>query len=287
MSTFKEPTFFVWANREYDVHGPHVRRVGRSVIRDVDSYAALFTDAKERKVRGEASTGYLHTPGVAERIRDYVPDARLMAILRNPIDRAYSAFLHARRQGLEPVSDFEEVLREEPHRVRGGWIGLTLYTTVGMYATQLARYLDVFPCEQIRVYLFDDLVRSPVRVAQDAFAFLGVDERFVPNLLRPANQGGAIRSARLQTVFRPFQESSMGQRSRLGRWARGSLRRLNEIPTEPLTPELRSRLALVFEADVARLSDMLGRDVTWWLQPEGGAMAPRGVETALGMHPCG
>ena len=105
-----------------------------------------------------------------------------MAILRNPIDRAYSAFLYARRFGMEPISDFEQALDDEPHRVRTGWIGLTTYATVGMYAEQLERYRRIFPCQQIRIYLFEDLVRDPIGLAQDAFRYLGVDDSFEPDV---------------------------------------------------------------------------------------------------------
>jgi hypothetical protein len=140
-----------------------------------------------------------------------------MAILRNPIDRAYSAFLHARRSGLEPISNFEEALDDEPHRVRTGWIGLTTYATVGMYAEQLERYLAIFPCQQIRVYLFEDLVRDPVGLAQDAFRYLGVDDSYEPET-SIVNRGSAVRSVQLASVFNRLRASSVDP---LGQWSVG------------------------------------------------------------------
>jgi hypothetical protein len=285
MSRFKEPTFFVWGDREYDIQGPGVARIGRSVVTDIDSYLALFSDARHERIRGEASTGYLHTAGVAERIQQLVPDAKLMAILRNPIDRAYSAFLHARRAGLEPKSDFEQALDEEPHRVRTRWIGLTTYTTVGMYAEQLHRYLSIFPCEQIRIYLFDDLLRDPMGLAIDAFRYLRIGDEFEPDVSIPANRGSAVRSVRLYGSLGSLRESSLGRRSRLGRSARAFVRRINERPKEQLAPNVRQRLGAHFEADVMQLSQLLDRDLSPWL--EGDVVVAKRPGTALGAYPCG
>lgn len=283
MSGFKEPHFFVWDGREYDIQGPGVERVGRRMITDLGSYLNLFSDVTHERIRGEASTGYLHTPGVADRIKNYVPDAKLIAILRNPIDRAYSAFLHAQREGLEPIEDFERALQEDPIRARDRWIGLTLYATVGMYAEQLERYMTVFPCEQLRVYLFDDLVREPVRLSQDAFRFLGIDDTFEPDVTERANRGRAIRSVRLRSLATTVRATP------LGRWlpsrpARAFLRIMNEAPIERLSPDIRRKLSEVFESDVGRLSQLLHRDLSAWL--EAGLIPPPDTGTELGAHPC-
>jgi hypothetical protein len=283
MPRFKEPHFFVWEGREYDIEGPGVERVGKEMIKDLDSYQKLFAQATHERIRGEASTGYLHTPGVAERIHRHIPRASLIAILRNPIDRAYSAFLHAQRGGLEPIADFEQALRAEPSRVTNRWIGLTLYTTVGMYAAQLRRYLAVFPSEQIRVYLFDDFTREPVRLAQDAFHYLGVNDTFEPDVSTRANRGSAVRSVRLRSFARAVRGSSIGRRLPSGP-ARTVLRTINERSVRPLSPMLRRDLVSVFENDVADLSRLIDRDVTPWL--ESGVIPPVPPGTTLGSHPC-
>jgi Sulfotransferase family len=284
MSRFKEPTFFVWEGREYDIRGPGVERIGKRMVKDIDSYLRLFSAATHERIRGEGSTGYLHTPGVAERIRDHVPDVRLMAILRNPIDRAYSAFLHARRLGLEPVADFGRALDKEPDRVRSGWIGLTTYATVGMYAEQLERYLAVFPCQQIRIYLFEDLIRDPIRLAQDAFRYLGVDDSFEPDVSIQVNRGSAVRSARLASLFTTLRNTSFGQGSKFGRSVRTFVGALNEQPKGQLAPSVRRRLAAVFEPDVDKLSGLLGRDLSPWLKGRTVVANPPGAE--LGAYPC-
>jgi hypothetical protein len=284
MSPFKEPTFFVWEGREYDIRGPGVERIGNRMVKDIESYLSLFSDASHEQIRGEASTGYLHTPGAAERIRHHVPEARLMAILRNPIDRAYSAFLHAQRLGLEPLASFEQALDEEPDRVRTGWIGLTAYATVGMYAEQLERYIAVFPCQQIRIYLFEDLARDPIGLAEDAFRYLGVDDSYEPDVSIQANSGSAVHSVRLASLFRRLRNTSFGKQSRLGRSVRTFVGGLNERPKGQLAPSVRRRLAAVFEADVDKLSRLLGRDLSPWL--DGGTVVANPPGAELGAYPC-
>jgi hypothetical protein len=261
-----------------------VEQIGKGMVKDIDSYLRLFSDGRHQRIRGEASTGYLHTPGVAERIRHHVPEAKLMAILRNPIDRAYSAFLYARRFGMEPISNFEQALDDEPQRVRTGWIGLTTYATVGMYAEQLERYLGIFPCQQIRIYLFEDLARDPIGLAQDAFRYLGVDDSYEPDVSMQENRGSALRSVRLASVFRTLRATSFGRGSTLGRSARAFVGRLNEQPKGQLAPNTRRRLAAVFEADVDKLSGLLGRDLSPWLEGRTVEADHPGVE--LGAYPC-
>ncbi|MGH9890428.1 MAG: sulfotransferase family protein [bacterium] len=283
MSPVKEPGFFIWEGREYDVQGARLERVRSRPIQDFASYAELFSGAKQERIRGEGSTGYLHTPGVAERIRQCIPGAKLIAILRDPVDRAYSAFLNARTTGIEPFSDFAQALESEPRRVRNQWIGLTLYVTVGKYGQQLERYLAVFPPEQLRVYLYEDLAREPLALVQDAFRFLEVDDAFEPDVSGRANVSRAFRSARLYGFLKSSRAGSLAQRIVPRQPARLLHRKLNERPRPGLSSESRGEFAQKFEADLHLLSRQLNRDLSPWL--EGNMVpAPRDGDE-YGMHP--
>jgi len=151
-----------------------------------------------------------------------------------------------------------------------------------MYATQLRRYIAVFPSEQIRVYFFDDLAREPVRLVQDAFHFLGVNDRFEPDVSTRANRGSAVRSVQLRTLARMIRESPLGRLLPSGA-AQAVLRTINERPIAPLSPAVRRDLVAVFENDAADLSDLIDRDVTPWL--ESGVIPPVARGTELGSHP--
>ena len=146
MSPVKEPNFFCsegQASRE-------------DTVARLETYQGLFKDVSDEKVIGEASHCYLYEPEAAVRIQQYLPDAKFVAVLRDPVDRAYSHFLHMVRNGTEPLTDFAQALREEEvgaHRERSpqDYIGR------GLYYDQLKRYFDTFGQDQVRVYLYEDL----------------------------------------------------------------------------------------------------------------------------------
>ena len=93
---------------------------------------------------------YIYAPGTAERMRDTYPGQSPIALLRNPADRAYSAFLYALRMGVEPLTDFAQALREEPFRIRNRWHYVFHYRSRGLYYQQLKRYCEVFGRETAR-----------------------------------------------------------------------------------------------------------------------------------------
>ena len=108
-----------------------------------------------------------------------MPHAKLIAILRNPVERAYSDFLMYRRDGKEKLGDFARALDEQSDRAaRQDPTGF--YVSTGFYGRQLARYYDLFPADQIRVYLLEELTADSTRVLCRMFEFLGVDAAFVP-----------------------------------------------------------------------------------------------------------
>src|SRR5689334_11885254 len=139
ISPTKEPNFFALAGQDVHFAGPGDSIVNRVSITRLDEYEALFKSAGKGMAVGEASTLYLYNPGTAEAIRRLIPDARVLAILRDPAERAYSSYLHMRRDGREPVARFEDALAEEDARVHNHWEHLWHYSRLGFYYAQLKR----------------------------------------------------------------------------------------------------------------------------------------------------
>lgn len=257
----KEPHYFV-AEQLSTLRVP----AARAAIRDRASYERLFSKAGDRPARGEASTAYLYFDGAADRIKAELGErVRLLAVLRQPADRAYSAYLLQKREGLESASDFAEALRLEPQRIRRGEGGR--YRDFGYYGEQLSRYYRVFRREQVRVYLYEELVRDPVAVAQDAFTFLGVDPTFKPSTSVAANPGGI--------PTRSLVAALVGWRSPLRPVLRvlppRARERLKEavgrrvLVRPPLEPALRADLTRGFEQDIRLLARLIERDLSHWL----------------------
>jgi hypothetical protein len=165
--------------------------------RTVDWYRAHFPrrarvdemsrDLGRLGITGEASPFYLFDPGCAPRIHALLPDAKLIVLLRNPVDRAYSHYQHARRRGWETL-DFESALDAEPDRLaaeaavstagrcyRGSAHRRFSYAARGRYADQIARYLDHYPRSSLLVLESEDYAREPARVYAEAIEFLGLE----------------------------------------------------------------------------------------------------------------
>ncbi len=143
--------------------------------------ATWFADVPAGRVAGEKSTDYLESTAAAERIARDLPQVRLMFILREPIDRAYSNYLWTRMNGLEHES-FETALALEEERERNLPPKLRFarpfsYFSRGLYADLLAPYVDRFPMGQLLIVRFEDLVREPGRLLVRLHRFLGIDER--------------------------------------------------------------------------------------------------------------
>jgi len=268
----KEAQFFCNEGRPPRFTGPGDDDVNRYVISSIDEYRQMFAGAGAEPAVGEVGTVYLYVPGSEERIRHHVPDARLFAILRDPVERAYSSFLHLARERLEPCRDFAEAVRREPERRRQGWSPHWHYLEAGFYADQVRRYLKAFDRHQLRFYLYDDYAANPVATLQDMFRFLRVDDAFVPDVRLRHNVAGVPRSHRLhhfldrphlvKRLLRPLLSSER----RLA--VRERLRALNLRRPPRLRREMRRHLIGVYQDDVHALEELLERDLSPWLDPE-------------------
>jgi hypothetical protein len=213
---------------------------------------------------------YICVPGTAERIERYAPGSRVIALLRDPAERAYSAFLNAVRGGREPLRDFSAALREEECRIRENWAHVFRYRTRGLYYTQLKRYYEVFGAERIGVWLYEDLREDPVGVAQGVFRFLGVDDAFVPDASRRHNPASVPRSEFARRAIRFVNTKSpldvkklIPPSSRAHRILQSTI--LTAQPP-PLDAETRAWLVEGYREDVLRLEELIGRDLSTWLR---------------------
>ena len=274
VSPVKEPKFFAIKDRKLEFVGPDGEllaspvsesRAGRNrPIFTLEEYQALFDGLTDEKAAGESSPAYLYVPRAARSIREHIPGVRLIAVLRDPAERAYSAFLHRVREGREPAADFARALREEEGRMRSGW-GLGYhYRNRGFYYPQLKRYYETFERDQIQVYLHEDLRDDPVGTAQSAYRFLGVDDAFVPDTSTRYNTAGVPRNRLAGTLVTKFNKMAPALR----RLPSGVLTRVKgRIFTKPppLDPRVREELSGAYREDISKLQGLIGRDLSGWL----------------------
>ncbi|TCJ15462.1 sulfotransferase [Rubrobacter taiwanensis] len=274
MSPRKHTRFFAFEVEEPGFRGPGPRKPAVPyAITDTGAYHALFGGATNETAVGEASHSYLYQARAARRIKEYAPDMKLIAILRNPADRAYSHYRQMIRDGREPIPDFSRALEAEGERIRENWWPDFHYVQIGLYHAQLKRYFDLFERDQIRVYLYEELNSDPSGVLQDTFRFLGVDDTFVPEATVRYNASGVPKSRSLHLLLQELRRLRPVVERHLSRTWYQQLLRLgsalhNRNLTRPgLAPEMRRRVIDVyFREDILNLQELLRRDLSAWLR---------------------
>jgi hypothetical protein len=266
MSPMKEPHYFsrIEPSANWAPFFPHVR--------DEREYLALFRGAGSEELLGEASTSYLWDEEAAERIKRRVPDARILVMLRDPVDRAYSHYWNDVREGLEKRS-FEEALAEEGQRSgRGGWGVTSLYIDCGRYADQVSRYLDRFG-EAVRVDFLEDYVSDKAATVADVYSFLGLAPMSSGAAQQQMNAISLPRNRLGRAMFGSGAARRLA-RATLPRSVRGRLRGalLEEADPPPMEAATRSRLTETFRPEAARLSALLGRSPPWETLVAGGSV---------------
>ncbi len=238
----------------------------RSIV-DRAEYEALYRGASDHQRTGDLSPEYLRNPFAAERLRRDRPDAPLVAVLRNPIERAWSDFLMHRRDGTERADTFRQALDEQDARRAGTDRLAPHYIDSGMYSDQIRRYHHCFPVEQLMVRLYDDLVTDRAQLLSDIFDHIGVDPSFTVSGDDPVNASGvptnrvATAALRVKAAVSPHLGRGVVERVR-PTWDRYLRRNL-------VKPELddadRERLVEIYRDDIAALADVIHRDLTHWL----------------------
>jgi hypothetical protein len=268
MSPAKEPKFFALEGHPLDFRGPHDDRIRRGTTTSLAEYLALFDQVRDEAAIGEASTIYLGDPRAPGAIAERIPDARLVAILRHPAERAFSAHQHLVRDGYEPLTRFEDALAAESQRMADGWYVQYQYQDRGYYGRQLQRYFDRFDRDRIRIYLYEEFLADPRRLLADLFGFLGVDPGFQPDISSWHNVSGQPRSAGLQrwlTRSHPLKEALKARIP--ARWGHRLISRVQAVNVvrSALEPETRQRLIRAYRDDIEQLQGLIGRDLSHWL----------------------
>lgn len=268
MPAVKETNFFAYEGETLRVRGPGASFINNSVTR-LDAYRALFAEAPPGAVLGEASPLYLFEPRAPERIRHHLPEARLVAVLRNPVEQAFSHFLYAKAMGIEPLDSFTEALGREEERLAEGWQPLFGYSRFPRYGEQLARYLALFPREQLLVRTYEEFRAAPERVAADILAFAGADPTLPAPPARELNGGGVPRLGRLHDLV--VQPNALTRPltwvlpERARRRLRDAVVRLSVRRDATLPPEARAILHARLDDDIRRLAGLIDRDLGAWL----------------------
>ncbi|MCL6452738.1 MAG: sulfotransferase [Alicyclobacillus sp.] len=265
MAPRKECNFFAIPEMPAHFSGPGDDVFESNLVQNPHAYENLFRGAKQGQLTGESSVAYLFYPGVAKRIHDANPEAKIIIMLRNPVQRAYSAYMHLVRDGRETL-DFMDALKEEPLRRQQNYQPLWMYCEAGKYAEKVKRYLDLFGRDQVHVVLYDDFSRRTQATVRQVFAFLGVRTDIPLDTSARYNLTGfpkgswyrrATGSNWLTKTLKPLLPASVRRRMRLKavKWT---------LERRPMPEEARRLLIRTFRDDIQRLEALLGIHLNHW-----------------------
>ena len=270
MSRVKEPSFFLAQFNPVPEKG--IGDDKKKYYKNFNDYCRLFEKAGESQAIGEASTENLyHAEQAIPYIQQHLGNPRIIIALRNPVERAFSAYTFLISENREYLS-FEEGLEQEEKRRRDGWRQIWFYQDSGFYFRRVKAYLQNFG--RVKICVFDDLKKSPGSLAQDIFRFLGVDPSFVPDVSVRYKTSGIPRSKKINRLFQePTRLRSLARGvGRLvlkeDRWIKWRDRlKAKSYAKAEMKPETRKYLENAYREDILKLQDLIHRDLSRWLGP--------------------
>lgn len=268
----KEPKYYLCADAPPPAYrGPGDAHSQQEWVWRRADYEALFAPATPHQVRIESTPFYLYLPDARRRLAEDLPDARFVVLLRDPVDRAYSNWMHLWVDGLEPVGDFGRACDLEDERIAAGYAPFWHYLRTGRYGEQLSDLFARVGRERVLVLRYRELVDRPVATLDRVARHLGVDEGVVSEVprdnSRPWVEPG-LRSAVLGRLVRAG--AAAGAHAPPEVWRRGvlplyaALRAGRPEHRPPLDPSVRARLVARVEDDIAVLEDLLDESFDDW-----------------------
>lgn len=238
-----------------------------------DDYKKLFDGVKEETAIGEVSPMYLYSEDAALKIKDRLPNTKLIVILRNPVDRLYSRFMHLARENRQPTNRFEDAL--EHNNI---WWKRNDLVQEGFYNHHLIKYYKLFPKEQIMTILYDEFKADPLRVVQNIYDFIGVDGWYEPDLRASYNVSGLIKNRVVDKLIgqRSIVKDLVGKISPAFKYAITSNQQLKKwinhlrnknLMKVPLSSGIRKAMIdSVYGEDIRALQELINRDLSKWLK---------------------
>jgi hypothetical protein len=281
MSYLKEPTYF----------GSDLTKIPNEfLVRHKGTYLDLFRPGASKRIRGEASVMYLLSKKAAEEIYEFNPSARILIMLRDPVEmiQSYHGMLH--NFGFEDIANFEEALATEPFRRRGERIPPSTmvrealyYSEVALLSAQVERFLHVFPKDQVKIVLFDKFATAPAECFFSVLDFLGL-RHIAPKEFAVINAHTAPRSLTFAVlVQRPpgvlkFLLHLVPLRVRIRALYRLLSFNSKRVKRDPISSQLKQRLQEQLAPDVRKLAQLINRDLSAWLRDSGNLEQPQAID---------
>lgn len=274
MSEVKEPNFFALEGKKLLSKEEDKEEVNFFpwAVTQLEDYKNLFKEAKPGLLKGESSTMYLYMDQAPDKIKSYVPGVKMIAIFRQPAERLYSRYLHLARDNRMTGDDFQKVFDKNSI-----WWKRNDLIQEGFYYRHLSRYYQSFPKENIKIFLYEDLIKKPDETIKAIYTFLGLENNFKPDMSMKFNESGIIKNKFMDGIVgrqSPIKEAIKKMLPGVFAKVKSSyavknivnkLRKAN-LERPPLDPVMKKRLTEeVYKEDILKFQELIQRDLSHWL----------------------
>lgn len=255
MSEIKETNFFTY--RQIEEQGLYY---DATPVRSAADYSALFTAVQAETAIGEASVSYLFYPGTAEKIHAYNPNAKIIMVLRNPIERAFSHYLMDQRLGLVTASFWEVITEANKYPMH-----YQQYVQLGDYYEQCQAYIKVFGSENVKIFTYESIKSDLGKVVKNLYDFIGVDADYSADITRVHNPYSAPKNALIMHFYK-LKGLRVWMRKLLPtKLVQATRERLFDFGNKPAISEAEQAYLLDhYEEGLSNLSKLLKKDLSHW-----------------------
>ncbi|EGW41266.1 sulfotransferase [Desulfosporosinus sp. OT] len=267
----KEPKFYSYKYNKFPHRGPGDKRVDDFVVRDYSKYLSLFSSVASEKIIAEASVDYLYFYESAKDIKKDNPEAKIIIILRNPVDRALSAYSHLRKDMRESLS-FENALELEQERIDNNYEFIWHYKEVGLYSSQVKTYIDVFGRSSVRIILFEELKKDVSKVLREILEFLGLKPDFEFSTTNKYNISGIPKNTFLNKVIlkpnliKELIKKTIPKETLKYLQLKKSNYLKKKLVKQEIEPDLKDKLISFYKKDILNLEELIDKDLSGWLK---------------------
>ena len=261
----KELHYFSATDLMQRPNGPRMRAVLDDIIKTEDAYRKQFAGMKEGQVGGDISPSYLNCPSAPDAIRALLGAPKILIMLRNPVDRMFSQYMHLRRAVREDL-DFDHALAAEPQRESEMWGDMWLYRDSAHSADRVRKYFDVFGRGNVKVVLADDMRNDPRAEVRSILRFIDVDPEVSLDLSGEFNKSGLPKSRAIAKLTDASPLANLAKKiipRRIGGIIKRKLQEMNTGERVVLSNEDRATYLSQFTEEIRQLEQLLGRSTGW------------------------
>jgi hypothetical protein len=262
----KELHYFTFNHLKENSNGPGDKEFLKYVCSTRQEYENHYLNVNTESAIGEVSPSYLYYSNVSDQIYTELGRVKIIILLRNPVQKAYSQYVHLLGEKRETLP-FYDALMAEQSRIDARWLDIWRYAENTLYADRIKKYISVFSRENVKIVLFEDLVKDTEHIMCDLFNFLGVDPDFECDTSRVFNKSSIQRFKIVTDLLKRPNLVKTAAKKIVPEKIRGHLHSALLYLNSRKKPEIGSRaesyLKKYFKADIEEVQRIIGKRLTW------------------------